>query len=740
MQTKRFRGAMRKLPIAALTALLIVLGLAVAPASVAYDPAYSVPTGLKSTGQTDTTVSLSWVKSANVPQYRVQVYTRADMADSVYYRFTDSAVVIPNLVKSTAYNFRVRGISADGGTSLTAYSAPVTATTAAAPAYAVPTGLKSTGQTDTTVSLSWVKSANVPQYRVQVYTRADMADSVYYRFTDFAVVIPNLVKSTAYNFRVRGISADGGTSLTAYSAPVTATTAAAPAYAVPTGLKSTATAATSVSLSWNPVPNAPEYRVQIYSKPDMSDSIYRRFTAASGVAYGLTPETGYSARVRVIGSAGESLSAYSAPFTFTTPVDPYPTPTGFSATTTYRTANLTWNPVPNAPGYRLAIATKPDMSDAEWRRYAGTNTAEIRGLNQLTTYYFQVRVIDDAGTALSAYTPVLSIATKAEPPAPPALTNPLKVASYNVMCATCTPEDTDTANPLPWSERRGAVVANIKSRMPDIIGVQEASQGWLNEPGQTVSLSQFEDLLQRLNSAGANYAVSNNKRNNCVDSTTPTNCVYADQGASQGARIFYNPTAVEIVKSGSKALPVASVPENPRFFAWAIAKQKSTGKLFFFGDTHLSTSKAEGFYELRKLQAETIVSVIRQENSAGLPILMTGDLNSSKWQKPSNAPYDVFTNFGLIDPLGNDYWQDFPSMAATAEKRINAFLDSWNGYNIVAPGTSNKAANGSYIDYILTSKMRVSQWETVANVDSAGNFVGIIPSDHNMVVATVGLP
>ncbi|MCB5293262.1 hypothetical protein BJQ90_02710 [Arthrobacter sp. SO3] len=426
--------------------------------------------------------------------------------------------------------------------------------------------------------------------------------------------------------------------------------------------------------------------------------------------------------------------------TFTTPVDAITTPTGFTGTSTYRTVNLAWNAVPNAPGYRVAVATKADMSDAEWHRYYGINTAELRGLSSVTTYYFKVRVIDEAGTSLSAYTPALVLATKAEPPAPPALSNPLTVASYNVMCANCAPESDTNPNALPWSERRGAVVANIKSRMPDVIGIQEASQGWLNEPGQTGGLSQFEDLLQRLNDAGAKYAISNNKRNNCVDSTTPTNCVYADQGASNGARIFYNPATVELVKTGAKALPLASVPENPRFFTWAIAKQKSTGKLFFVGDTHLSTSKADGFYELRKLQAETIVSVIKQENTAGLPVLMTGDLNSSKWQKPTNAPYDVFTSFGLIDPLGNDYWQDFPSMAATAEKRINTYLDSWNGFATLAPATDDKTANGSYIDYILTSKMRVAQWETVANLDSAGNFVGIIPSDHNMVVATVGLP
>ena len=103
MQTNRLPQALRKSAIAVLTALLLVSSIAIAPASVAYDPAYAVPAGLKNTGQTDTTISLSWEKSANVPRYRVQVYTKPDMSDAVYYRFTESAVVIPDLVKSTAY-------------------------------------------------------------------------------------------------------------------------------------------------------------------------------------------------------------------------------------------------------------------------------------------------------------------------------------------------------------------------------------------------------------------------------------------------------------------------------------------------------------------------------------------------------------------------------------------------------------------------------------------------------------
>ncbi|AUZ88969.1 hypothetical protein CVO76_15945 [Arthrobacter agilis] len=478
----------------------------------------------------------------------------------------------------------------------------------------------------------------------------------------------------------------------------------------------------------------------MYSKSDMSDSIYRRYTTSAGVVTGLLPNTDYFVRVRVIGSEGESLTGYSSAVRVRTPEDPFPTPTGLTASSTHRTVDLTWNPVPNAPQYRLAVATKPDMSDAEWRRYAQVNTAEVRGLNASTKYYFQLRVIDDAGVALSDYTPVQTVTTKAVPPAQPVLSNPLTVGSYNVMCANCVAEDDDNPDALVWADRRDAVVTTIKSRMPDILGVQEASQGWLDDAAYKGGLSQFEDLVQRLNASGASYALSNSSRNNCVNPATPTNCTYADQGASQGTKIFYNPNTVEIIKSGSRALPMSAVPENQRYIAWAVAKQKSTGKLFFFGDTHLSTSKEAGFYELRRLQAEAIVRVISEENPEGLPVLMTGDLNSSKWLEPSNAPYDVLIDAGLVDPLGNDYGQEFPSMSATAEHRINANLNSWNGLERIPRGNPNPAANGTYIDYILTSKMRVAEWETVAALDSAGNYSGVFPSDHNLIVAKVGLP
>jgi hypothetical protein len=36
--------------------------------------------------------------------------------------------------------------------------------------------------------------------------------------------------------------------------------------------------------------------------------------------------------------------------------------------------------------------------------------------------------------------------------------------------------------------------------------------------------------------------------------------------------------------------------------------------------------------------------------------------------------------------------------------------------------------------------MRVSEYEVVAKLDGSGRFVGTIPSDHNMIRATIYLP
>lgn len=413
----------------------------------------------------------------------------------------------------------------------------------------------------------------------------------------------------------------------------------------------------------------------------------------------------------------------------------YATPGGLVSSAQGATSlTFKWNAVAGAPKYRIQLSSNADMSSATFHRFTSP-TGEIRSLQANTKYYAKVRVITVDGASLSPYSSAVSAKTLAAP-ALPAITNPLSVASYNVKCDNCFD---GLANELAWSGRRDAVVSTIISKAPDVIGVQEASQGWLKNETRAGGLTQFEDLQERLVKRGINYQLANTKRNNCVNDVTPTNCVYADRGASQGTKVLYNKGTIDLVSQGSVALPKVKATDNTRYLAWSILRQRSTGKSFFFGDTQLDSSKASGYYESRKSQTAAITSAITRLNTGKLPVIMVGDFNSHKWTEPSNAPYDVMISAGYVDPLGNTYKNDAPSAAATAEQRIRANYDSFNGFERKARAR-NTTGNGTYLDYIFTSKMRVGKWETVVNIDSSGNFVGIIPSDHNMVKAVVQLP
>ncbi|WP_427130795.1 fibronectin type III domain-containing protein [Pseudarthrobacter sp. S9] len=610
------------------------------------------------------------------------------------------------------------------------YLATVIASTQSA--LAAPTGLKAVGRTGDSVSLSWGAVAGTAEYRVMVSPNADMSGASYWRFPSTSGTVKLLKPETNYYFKVRSLDADGA-SLTAYSAAVSAATGVA-APAPPAGLKTVGQTGDSVSLSWGAVAGTAEYRVMVSANADMSGASYWRFPSTSGTVKLLKPDTMYYFKIRSLKSDGSSLTAYSAAVSARTGTATPAAPTGLRMSFQTPTAlGLAWEVSPSAERYRIALSPNADMSKAVYYRFTDP-TADIRGLTPGTAYYAQVRSITADGANISAYSPIVRIQTTAAPVLGPVV-NPLSVASFNIHCANC--ED-QMETEVPWVDRRDAVVRTIVSKRPDIIGIQEASQGWLVD-SPAGGLSQFEDLRNRLSDAGAPYKLTNEMRNNCVDPHTPTDCVPKEQGATKGTRIFYNPNAVRIIRSGSKLLPSLAPEKNQRYLAWAEVEQISTGKHFFFGDTHLEVDKAEGYNELRRQQAQTIVNVIKAENTTKLPVLMVGDLNSSKWLDPSNAAYDVFIAAGLVDPLGNTYGSTLPSGYATAEKATNRHINSWNGFERLArasaPGT-----NGTYIDYIFTSKMRVPTWETVASVDSTGNYVGQIPSDHNMVYATVGLP
>lgn len=608
-----------------------------------------------------------------------------------------------------------------------------------------PAGLQVVSTSASAVRVTWRAISGVSRYRIQYATSSSMANANYRRFSGTSGELSGLVSDQTYYIKVRAITADGA-NLSPYSAAIKARTRDSGEYPFlsPAALAASASSETALAVTWAARGTDNRYRISWATTSGFTDPGYLRVTGTKATVTGLKAGTRYYLKVRVIAPDGGNLSAYSTPVTATTRAKggtQNPTqsslqaPAGLAVSKAARTSvEVSWKAVAGAPRYRVQYATTPTMTGAAELQATGTSL-EITGLDPGTTYHIKVRVITAAGVSLSPYTAAVSVTTSKVAPGP----SPLRIATYNVHCANCF---AGLANELTWYQRRDSVVSTVLTQAPDVIGFQEASQGWLKDGnGKPLSdLAQFEDLVQRL---GNPYKLTNPHRNNCVKSTTPTKCVYSNRGASQGVKIVYNSAVLRLVNQGSLQLSQISKSDNERYLAWAILEVKQTGHRFFFGDTHLEPTKdASGdssYFNLRVAQTKEILAEVAKRNPAKLPTLIVGDFNSHKWTPPSNGPYDTMRSAGYVDPLGNSYRSTRTTSGATAARRIRANFSSYNGFARKAP--SFGYLNGTYLDYIWTSSgVTVEEWETVVNVDAEGSFVGVIPSDHNMLRADVLLP
>lgn len=310
-------------------------------------------------------------------------------------------------------------------------------------------------------------------------------------------------------------------------------------------------------------------------------------------------------------------------------------------------------------------------------------------------------------------------------------TVPVRVGTFNVRCANCY---VGLAGETRWQQRRTAVVNTIRGQDLDVLGIQEASQGRLKGVGGRYGVSQFEDLLARL---GSPWKMTNTVRYNCVQRFSPNRCTVKDRGASLGTRILYNSNRIDLVDAGSKLLPETNQKGTRHYVTWAHLQQLDTGIEFVVSNSHFTAYPQN--HDLRKRQAEFALAEVQARNPDQLPLIALGDWNSDRFENGGNGPRDVYVGAGLIDPLGAEPGLTTSAPNATVEKRVNTWLDSFNGWQRHAPGHRDWL-NGNYYDYILTTPMRVSEWETGARLDASGNILGTIPSDHNLVRATLWLP
>ena len=177
----------------------------------------------------------------------------------------------------------------------------------------------------------------------------------------------------------------------------------------------------------------------------------------------------------------------------------------------------------------------------------------------------------------------------------------LKVISYNIRMGAAK----DGTN--SWEFRYPATALMIEDQKPDVFGLQEAFSYQVRFIAEN-----FKDY--------DNVGVG---RDNSKDK-------------GEFMSIFWNKKTVKMVKWGTFWL--SETPEKPsmgwdaackRTATWALMKDKRTGKMFYFVNTHLDHKGKEA----QRKGLELIVSRIDEINPKGYPMILTGDFNI----KPDNV-------------------------------------------------------------------------------------------------------
>ena len=165
---------------------------------------------------------------------------------------------------------------------------------------------------------------------------------------------------------------------------------------------------------------------------------------------------------------------------------------------------------------------------------------------------------------------------------------------------------------------------------------------------------------------------------------------------------------------------------------------KATGARFFFADTHLAT----GSSTLQKDQWRELIGKV-DELKGGLPTIVVGDFQRSRMKHPVTDMLSAMRAAGYGDVLGQRPGQPMVE-DPRAHRTRREWVNSMNHFDRNVRDFSfedNRKRAGNFIDWIFASNdLPVRSYEVVANIDPKTlELRGVIPSDHNMVRASIVL-
>jgi endonuclease/exonuclease/phosphatase family metal-dependent hydrolase len=251
-----------------------------------------------------------------------------------------------------------------------------------------------------------------------------------------------------------------------------------------------------------------------------------------------------------------------------------------------------------------------------------------------------------------------------------------------------TPADSGNA----WPHRRDRVASLARFHAPDALGVQEA----------------LAHMLRELDARLPGYARIGVGR--------------ADgREGGEFSPIYYRTDRLELLDGGTFWLsPTPDVAGSKgwdaaieRVATWARFRDRRTGCPFLLLNTHFDHIGERAREESARLVRRRLAAL-----AGGLPIVVTGDLNTT----PERAPYRVFT----VETIAG---ASAPLRDAFVASRSGHYgpTSTWNAFTAIEPGRR--------IDYVLVS----ADVAVLTHAILPDAWDGRFPSDHLPVVADIAV-
>jgi endonuclease/exonuclease/phosphatase family metal-dependent hydrolase len=269
------------------------------------------------------------------------------------------------------------------------------------------------------------------------------------------------------------------------------------------------------------------------------------------------------------------------------------------------------------------------------------------------------------------------------------MVQPMRVMSFNLRY------NNTGDGPNSWPYRKAWVAQLIRFHDADVVGVQEALSGMLAD---------LDTLLPEYARIGVGRTDG--------------------KMAGEYSAILYKRDRLDVLEQQTFWLsPTPEVPGSKgwdaaleRIATWGRFRDRATGCVYVHLNTHFDHIGEHARQESARLIRERLATI----DAAGLPLVMTGDLNS----RPTSVAYRIFTR----DTIANAFPPLVDAMKASREGHYGPPSSTVSGFRGIG-------REGDIIDYVLVSPLVEVQKHGILPDSWDSRF----PSDHLPVLSTLAI-